>query len=55
VCAYCGAVLVFDARLLPRKPTPELEARLLEQYPLVDALHADIISGKFYRRQSGGR
>ncbi|MEI9971103.1 MAG: hypothetical protein WDO73_03065 [Ignavibacteriota bacterium] len=33
ICCYCGALLVFDAQLMVRQPTPELAARLLEQYP----------------------
>ena len=52
VCAYCGAVLVFDSHLIPRKPTPEMEARLRERYPLIARLSADVRSGLFYRRAS---
>ena len=36
--------------LIPRKPTPALEARLLGQYPLVAKLHASVRSGMLNRR-----
>jgi hypothetical protein len=50
VCAYCGAVLVFDSDVRPRKPTPEMEMRLREEYPLIARLSADVRSGLFCRR-----
>ena len=46
----CGAVLVFDSHLIPRKSTPGMEARLREQYPLIARLSADVRSSLFYRR-----
>jgi hypothetical protein len=47
ICCYCGALLVFDAQLIARRPTPELAARLLDQYPLTRKLQADILAGMF--------
>lgn len=52
ICCYCGALLVFDAQLMVRQPTPELAARLLEQYPLARRIRADIIAGMFSNRAS---
>jgi hypothetical protein len=47
ICAYCGELLVFDARLAVHRPTLELAARILETYPLIVRLRQDIKSGMF--------
>ena len=47
VCCYCGELLVFDSRLAVHRPTPEMAARLLEQYPLIAAMQKDVRSGQF--------
>ena len=50
LCCYCGALLVFDARSIPRRPTPEMAERLLREYPLVRRLQTEILNGMFSMR-----
>jgi hypothetical protein len=35
VCGHCATLLVFDSQMRVRRPTPELESRLLAEQPLL--------------------
>jgi hypothetical protein len=33
ICRYCASLLIFDSLMHPRRPTPELEQRILAKNP----------------------